>query len=285
MRSPAPPPRKLLTFLFIVPLALVASAGAWPWSQPVALTAPNPGARPVNQLAISGNACGPAALLTAFRFGDPRWQLAARLPGESDREQLSYLIRRHALVKSARIPDRVRWNRARGVNVADLTDIANDMAAPALLPRISTNLLFLEPREDAATLLRRAHARIVNSLRKGLPPVASLRRYTRRPGPDGHSQWLTLEGHFIVITGISSQLPPAARSFTIDYIDPWGGQYLTGSFAIHDESFPAATAADRNGPTPSPCLEANCPDSRVGLSKVRPGETTRLAFEALIGRL
>ena len=44
--------------------------------------APKANATPVNQLAISGNACGPAALLASFRCGNDAWQrAAASLPG------------------------------------------------------------------------------------------------------------------------------------------------------------------------------------------------------------
>ena len=41
------------------------------------LVAANPEFKPLNQLRVSGNACGPAALLNAFRFGNTDWQRAS----------------------------------------------------------------------------------------------------------------------------------------------------------------------------------------------------------------
>jgi hypothetical protein len=266
-------------------VACSASAGAWPLPPPAERSAPNPEAPPVNQLAISGNACGPAALLNAFRSGNERWQKAAQLPGDSDRAQLSYLIRRHALVKSSHLEDRIRWHPRRGINVADLTDVANEMSAPHLLPRLRTEILFLDGREQAPDLLRRAHARINASLRHGIPPVASLRRYTHRHASRGNALWLALEGHFIVITRVPGQLDRGARSFGFDYIDPWGGKCRQGTLAIPALAFQAGAPAGPNTAlAPSPCLEAVCPQTHVGLSKVKPGETTLVAFDALIGR-
>ncbi len=275
-------------FLRLLAASLLGStpASAWPGPAPTVITAPNAGAMPVNQLAISGNACGPAALLTAFRCGNVNWQQAARVPGNSDREQLSWVIRRHALVRSSHLPDRTRWHRTRGINVADLTDIANEMAAPLLLPRVASRLLFAENREDPAKLLRRVHSHLATSLRKGLPPVASLRRYTRRPGSDGNPQWVTLEGHFVVVTAIPAKLPTDARTFSFDYIDPWGGKRLTGTCraALPPAASPVRKGAAVDSLAAPACLEADCPGSLIGLGKVHPGDQTTVAFEAIIGR-
>lgn len=267
-------------------VALTVRADAWPGAQPATRTAPNPTAPLVNQLAISGNACGPASLLNAFRSGNNHWQKAARIPGDTDREQLSWLIRRHGLCRSAHLGDRIRWNPRGGVNVSDLTDMANEMAAPHLLPRLATETVFLTSREQPQDLLRRVHSRLEASLRKGIPPIASLRRYTHRHASANNALWLALEGHFIVISGVPSKLGRDARSFPVEYIDPWGGKRRAGMIAIPAAVFQAAAAANadpelRGRP---PCLEAICPETKVGLAKVRPGERTFVAFDALIGR-
>ena len=82
--------------------------------------APNGAARPANQLDISGNACGPAALLSSFRCGNAAWQKAAvALPGEDDRAQLRHWIRYHGLRPSETLKGRTRWTTA-GINVEDL---------------------------------------------------------------------------------------------------------------------------------------------------------------------
>ncbi len=57
--------------------------------------APNLAATPANQLVVSGNACGPTALLNAFRFGHPHWQRGLlTIAGTTDKEQIQTLLRR-----------------------------------------------------------------------------------------------------------------------------------------------------------------------------------------------
>ena len=75
---------------------------------------------PVNQLVVSGNACGPAALLNAFRFGSENWRKAgAAVKGNNDRERILSVIRDIGMRPSKHLPSRARWSR-RGVGVADL---------------------------------------------------------------------------------------------------------------------------------------------------------------------
>ena len=127
----------------------------------------------LNQLSIAGNACGPAALLTAFRFGNENWQRAgSSIAGENDRQRLSYVIRNVAMRPSRHLGGRPRWSKS-GVNVADLCDIANELTAGQYLPQVRYEVLFLKPKESQEKLLRRVHDRLSESLAKGLPPVIS----------------------------------------------------------------------------------------------------------------
>ena len=95
-------PSRPRSFLRTTPLA-IAMAAALPSTLPLQAgetfhTAPNPDAPLVSQLIISGNACGPAALLNALRLGSPDWQRpAAALPGNTDRDRLGFLIRRYGI--------------------------------------------------------------------------------------------------------------------------------------------------------------------------------------------
>lgn len=55
--------------------------------------APNLAAKPANQLVVSGNACGPTALLNAFRFGNHHWQRGLlNITGTTGKEQSSSLL-------------------------------------------------------------------------------------------------------------------------------------------------------------------------------------------------
>jgi hypothetical protein len=245
---------------------------------PALREAPNPNATPVDQLRVAGNACGPAALLNAFRFGNSDWQRALdAVAGENDREQILKLIREIGMRPSKHVTGHPRWSR-RGVGLLDLRDMANEMCAGRFLPLVSEEVFFLNSRETPGKLLQRVHRRLDTSLAKGLPPVLSLRRYVMRRQPGKGPEWVVLDAHFVTITGIPRKLEKNARSFSVSYIDPWGGKHCQGTIGIPA----AAVLADPSG-TPS-CLEAVFPRTPVAKKRVLKGETSVLVVAAAIGR-
>lgn len=239
--------------------------------------APNAGAAPANQLSIAGNACGPAALLSAFRFGSEDWRRAAdAVEGENDRQRLRKIILEVAMRPSKSLGGRPRWSKS-GVNVADLCDIANEMTSALYLPKVGYEVLFLKPRESQQDLLGRVHGRLDKSLAKGLPPVVSIRRFVQRKG-----SWNVIEGHFVTIVSIPRKLEKGATSFPVTYLDPWGGRRCEGRIAISDKGF--LSGNQPGDPMLAPCLEAVFPQALVGKSKVAKGEASVLTVSAAVGR-
>ena len=235
--------------------------------------APRADATPANQLAISGNACGPAALLSSFRCGNDAWQRAASsLPGTTDREQLGQWIRRHGLLPSETLKGRKRWTNA-GINVEDLVAATNEMTRPLYLPAVSQDDLFLRRGEKPDALLRRTHQRLEKSLSKGIPPVLSLRRFVLRDG-----KWTALQGHFVTITAVARKVRRGEHGFGFVYLDPWGGKRGQGEFRL--PSGPVLTATGQT----SPCLEALVPSANIAKKDVRRGEATVVIPAAVIGR-
>ena len=262
----------------VLPSLLTAFSCGISTAAPSACEAANPGAVPVNQLHVAGNACGPAALLNAFRFGNERWQRASNaVKGVSDRERILTVIREIGMRPSASVPGRPRWSR-RGVNVADLRDMANEMTAGRWLPRVGEEMCYLKPRESPEKLLARVHARIRTSLRKGLPPVLSIRRLALRARPGQVAQWETIDAHFVTIIAVPCGLEKTDRSFPVRYIDPWGGRFCEGEIRIPGNV--VLPAADGR----SSCLEAFFPRTAVGEKLVRRGEQTFVVAAAVIGR-
>lgn len=252
-----------ICFLFVLPVT----------AAPALREAPNATATPANQLVLAGNACGPTALLNAFRFGNPSWQnVLVQLPGPTDRERVSAIIRSYGMRPSANLKGRPRWSR-KGVNLADLADMANEMTRGQYLPFVNQEILFLKPKETPEKLLRRSHDRLATSMGKGLPPIISLRRYAKRGGT-----WVVLDAHFVTLKSLPSKLDKNATSFPITYIDPWGGKIAGGSIDIASGGVLAVAQGI------SPCLEANFPNAAVGKKLVRKGETTALTVAALLGR-
>ena len=241
-------------------------------------SAPNPSASVANQLAVAGNACGPAALLNAFRFGNPKWQRASNaVAGGNDRERMLRMIREIGMRPSGHMTGRARWGR-RGVSVADLKDMANEMTRSQFLPQLEEEVFFLKPGETPPQLLRRVHRRLETSLASGLPPVLSIRRYVRRGASGMAAEWVVLDAHFVTITSLPRRLEKGATSFQVGYLDPWGGKHCQGSIGFPKDG----VFADQSGD--SLCLEAVFPQSSVGSKLVKKGESSVLAVSAAIGR-
>jgi len=241
--------------------------------------APDLSVAPANQLVVAGNACGPTALLNAFRCGNADWQRAGHaITGTTDKERLLTLIRISGMRPSRNLPGHPRWSR-RGVSVADLTDMANELIIGQYLPQISSDVFFLNPRESPENLLRRVHQRLDTSLAKGLPPLVSLRRLALRSQPaDKLPQWVVIDAHFVTLTAIPRTLDKNARAFSVSYIDPWGGKNCQGSIAIPGPSAFTDSAGQ------SFCLEAVFPQTAVGKPLVHPGEKSVLTVAAALGR-
>ena len=243
------------------------------FAAPPVLEAPNRAAVPANQLAVAGNACGPAALLNAFRFGNPHWNRASdAIAGENDKQRISQIIRGPGMRPSSHIKGRNRWSR-HGVNVADLHDMANDLTRGHYLPEVGHEVLFRTGKETQEKLLARTHRRLAISMEKGLPPVLSVRRHVLRG-----KAWVALEAHFVTVTSVPRKLEKGTRSFEIGYIDPWGGRPARGTIRIPDRPVLADAAKD------SPCLEADFPAAGVGKKLVKKGESSVLAAAAALGR-
>lgn len=240
--------------------------------------APNLQATPANQLVVAGNACGPTALLNAFRLGSPAWQRASdAIAGTTDKELIYTIIRESGMRPSASIKGRPRWSK-NGVNLVDLCDIGNELTYAHFLPKMRQEVLFTRSGESQKKLLTRVHHLFETSLEKGLPPIISLRRYVHRSQKGKAPEWIVLDAHFVTITSVPRSLETNATSFPVTYADPWGGKICPGSISIPTRNVLAPTAAD------SPCLEAIFPQAAVGKKLIRPGESSVLTAVAVLGR-
>lgn len=240
---------------------------------PMLQEASNLSAKPANQLVVAGNACGPTALLNAFHFGSADWRRAYdAIQGSTDKELIYTIIREIGMRPSNHLTGHPRWSR-KGVNIADLCDMANELTRGQMLPQISQEVLFAKKGESQEKLIARVHHKLAISLTKGLPPILSLRRYVLR-----NSQWMVVDAHFVTLVSLPRKLAKGARSFAVSYVDPWGGKILTGNIAIPSQ--PVLS----NFVNTSPCLEAAFPNSSVGKKSLRAGEHSVLALSAALGR-
>jgi len=257
--------RILLILLLSMPCSL--------WAESL-LQAPNEDASPINQRRAYGNACGPASLLNAFQYGSEKWQKAFNsVPGDNSRTRLHYVVKTWGNRPSKHVNGVNRWNSKQGINLLDLTDMANEMRAPHYLPSIKNLVLTAKSRESRIELLHRSHSRIVKSLKKGLPPIISIRRYAYRFNEAvGQKSWWPIRSHFVVVTEVPAKLKRGSTTFNIKYIDPYGGFVREGTIHTHTGGF-------HN----SPFLGATMTKTSVGKALVKSDEETLLTFSAIIG--
>lgn len=234
--------------------------------------------RPVDQLCVAGNACGPAALLNALRFGSKDWQrAAAAVAGESDRQQVMSVIRDIGMRPSKSLHGKPRWSRA-GVGVADLCDMANEMTVGLYLPPLTDEVLFLNPKETPEKLLVRCHQKFAKSIAKGFPPLLSLRRFVWRRDHGQLPQWVAVDAHFVTVRSVPKQIDRHATSFAMDFIDPWGGCFSHGTIRIP----PSPVIANAAGQ--STCLEAVGQMAAWQRTAAGRGERSVVVVSAVIGR-
>jgi hypothetical protein len=229
---------------------------------------------PVNQLRTSGNACGPACLLDAFRSGSKKWQASiAQFKGDSDTQKIIGIIKAYGKKGSYLDPKRARWNTRQGVSAQDLVSMANEMRTGMWMGTVKQTLFFPKGRETATVLLHSTHRSLSKALNKGLPPILGIRRVTlRAPEKNTVPIWLTVKRHFVVLTGLPERLPKNATSFRVTYHDPWGGKDCQGSIRITD-----------NQTRTLGTLIADFPNSKIGRDLVRRGESSELSLSSAIG--
>ncbi|MBK1790702.1 hypothetical protein [Persicirhabdus sediminis] len=256
-------------------IVVIFSLGSLQPASATLLTVPNPHAEVTNQRRANGNACGPACLINSLSYGSEKWQnVLVGQAGTNSRTRIYGLIARYGKQPSHHLQgNHPRWNPNAGINILDLTDIANEMNAGRWLPKIKNQILNRQARETNSQLLKRSHKLMVASMKKGYPPTISLSRYAYQ-----HSQivnkvtWSPVRSHFVMIYEIPTSLPRNATSFKVRYIDPWGGLLHTGT--IHAQS---------NAFTQSPFLIADFPNTSAGKNLLKADTKTVLTLAGIIG--
>ena len=238
-------------------------------AQELDLVAANQSFTFVDQTNGIGNSCGPACLLNSFGSGSTPWQSCfAKIPGTNDRARIASVIKSWGQQPSANIHNRKRWEHRGGVNFNDLSLMAIEISQLNWSRAQPKNeFFFANSPKESQKALRLAHKRLSKSFKKGFPSILSVRRFVVR-----NEQWQSVQGHFVVIVAMPSKLPRNSTSFPITFIDPYGAKRMNGTVSI------AQGTSDK-----LPCLTLVSPNSKIGKSSIRPGETTALGLAGAIG--
>ena len=259
--------------LLLAVLLITSSLGGVNW-----VTTPVEDPLPTNQLSVSGNACGPACLLNAFRSGNHQWQKSLReVEGDDDQSTMINIIKKHGRKPSRLDQSKARWNTRQGISAPDLVDIANEMRTSFWMRKVKQTVTFSEhqkPVKDQELLLK-THQQLKDSLKRGLPPILSLRRVSQQNTPSHPPNlWLTVKRHFVVLTGLPDQLPRDATSFQVTYHDPWGGHHYSGNIRLPKTSEEKIAT-----------LIADFPNAEIGKKLLKPEQTTSLSLSSILGLL
>ena len=234
-------------------------------SQELILHAPNREFDFVDQKNGAGNSCGPASLLNAFGSGSEKWQIVfQKIPGTSDRTRIASVIKSWGLAPSANLPDRKRWDRKGGTNFIDLGVMADEMRQLHWsLPKLKSEFFFSAPGAESEAHLKLAHKRLRTSLKKGFPPLLSVRRFVLRD-----NQWQSVHGHYVILVAMPKKIAWGSQSFAVEFIDPTGAKTYRGEITTSNTL---------------PSLILTCPTSAIGKSEIKLGEQNALGLAGAIG--
>jgi len=178
----------------------------------------------------SREACGPAAMANAMRFGVPGMRAALdSLVGNDDRTRLRFLIDRYFKnVQSEIFPTAKRFGH-NGVLAVDLRNAFNDLLKEHSLEPVESLELNRLAGERDRDFLERAHGKLLRSLRRGMPPIIQLRSYAAMQEEEGGSKvvWKAANSHFLVVTRVPTELRRQDMGFVFDAIDPNGGSLVS----------------------------------------------------------
>lgn len=228
---------------------------------------------PINQRRAYGNGCGPASILNSLQYGGNAWRsIYKTLPGHNSNTRIRSLVKQWGMKPSSHAKGKERWQPKEGISILDLADMFNEIVQGAFLPKIHPVILTLSGRETRQALLLRTHKAFVRSLKKGFPPIVSVRRYAHRMNPRvAQLTWWPLRAHFIVIISVPKNIKKGAQSFPIRYVDPYGGFVYEGAISSKDSLFKL-----------SPFLFAHLPKTKVGKSLLKKGEETTLMLSGAL---
>ncbi len=163
--------------------------------------------------------------------------------------------------------------------------MANEMRRGFTLPQLKYQQFFRKDKETHHDLMARIHRSFKKSMKAGFPPIISIRRVANRKIPRGGGRmWLTLQGHFVLITGFPKSIGTTDEAMVVSYRDPWTGKDHMGRIRFPKSTFWAAPSIQKDGRVyKNPTLVADFPSSRIGIKKVRKGEQHALTLASGIG--
>jgi hypothetical protein len=197
---------------------------------------PVPSEKIIRQGLLSENACGPAAILNALQFGNENLQsVYQKIPGESANDKLIYIADHYGKNASVVEKGKTLFGIDRGMMADDILPFFNAILGQYNVPQLQETYGDLAVGESTMAHLRRMHGYLVQSIRSGVPVVASIRSFATQKDPvDGQMKWQGVAAHVILITKVPGELQPFQKGFNFEFIDPSNGTVEEGYLHIED---------------------------------------------------
>ena len=219
-------------------------------------------------------ACGPCSMFHAAKFGDDELKahFKDRVLGRDDSMKVKFLVDRYFRNRGSVVnKGRSRFG-VHGVMTADLKNACNEFLKEGELDEIDSASLDREFGESDLDHLKRVHEMMSDSLKRGFPPILSIRSFVvkHREEKKMKPAWELGHSHYVVVSSVPSQLKRDAQGFLATVIDSNGGKI--SSLWIHSEpngqAFSALKGDNSEGPWLSgrPFLLINSKEMRA----VRP---------------
>lgn len=169
-----------------------------------------------NQNWISGNACGPAAILNSFLTGSLKnSETVDELLKLNSKNAISELLKTYGNTPSKSLSGQKKWNPKRGMNQEDLLSVLKELN-PKYRKRYAIYYTADQP-------LKATYKQLRKSLKKGFPPIVSVRRFVKKD----KGEWFSLGGHYMSLVGLG-ELGKSNLGITMEYVDPKGALMRKG---------------------------------------------------------
>jgi len=199
----------------------------------------------------SSEACGPAAMINALRFGTLEMQKASdSLMGNDDRARLRFVIDRYFRNAQSEVFPKVKRLWHKGVLPADLRNAFNDLLKDNQLEPMTSLELDRQDGESDRDFLERVHEKLKRSLKRDVPPIILLRTYAVMPKEEGSAGvvWKATNSHFLVVTRVPTKLRKQDMGFVFDAVDSNGGRLISG-YVFGEKHLPFRAEKGTTDPT------------------------------------
>jgi hypothetical protein len=178
-------------------------------------------ARIVSQALYSENACVPASVLNALRFGPPSFRKAFdTIPGEGEKDKLTHLVKTYG-VKPSVVEPGPAYDESSGIKAEDIPPFFNAILKDHGGETVEGTYFDRQPKESTGDHLRRVHGCLARSLAAGIPVVVSFRSFAAHRMKDKDDfLWEGVGAHVVLVTRVPRELDPRQKGFAFEFVEP-----------------------------------------------------------------